>query len=157
MSILEKLRSMNLDDNTKVMLSYSQGADVFVHNETEVETALEYTDVVSTFAELIATPGLNVESMYGSKVIESLRDQGLLDDYERDGTFEDYLSEMLTDNFYDQEFIDYSTEKYDYKRGFTTLSTDVQVSLGNLLENAYFLSAAWDVSVKTENGTLTLD
>ena len=157
MSILERLKDMNLPDDTTVWMSYSAGADVFVHNETEIETALEYTDVVSTFAELIATPGLKVQSRYGSNVIESLRDQGLLEDYERDGTFEEYLAETLNENFYDQEFIDYSTEKYDYKRGFTTLSTDVQVPLGNLLENAYWLSSGWDVSVKTENGTLTLD
>ena len=156
MSILEKLKNMNLPGDTTVTMSYSSGADVFVHNETEVETALEYTDVVSTFAELIATPGLKVQSMYGNNVLESLRDQGMLEDYARDGTFEEYLTETLSENFYDQEFIDHSTEKYDYKRGFTTLSTDVQVQLGNLLENAYWLSSGWDVSVKTENGTLTL-
>jgi len=156
MSILEKLKNMNLPDDTTVTMSYSAGADVFVHNETEVETALEYTDVVSTFAELIATPGLKVRSRYGSNILESLRDQGLLEEYERDGTFEEYLAEMLNDNFYDQEFIDHSTEKYDYKRGYTTLSTDVQVQLGNLLENAFWLSSGWDVSVKTDDGTLTL-
>tara|TARA_B100000700_G_scaffold326896_1_gene439830 strand:+ start:956 stop:1429 length:474 start_codon:yes stop_codon:yes gene_type:complete len=157
MSILEKLREMNLPADTPVRLSYSQGADVFVHNETEVETALEYTDVISTFAELIATPGLKVQSAYGDNILESFRDQGLLDDYERDGTFEDYLAETVQDNFYDQEFIEYSTEKYDYKRGFTTLSADVVVELGNLLENAFWVSSGWEVSVKTDSGTLTLD
>ena len=65
MSILEKLRNMKLPSETVVTLSYSQGTDVFVHNETEVDTALEDTDVVTTFAELIATPGLKVKTMYG--------------------------------------------------------------------------------------------
>ncbi len=157
MSILEKLRNMNLPSETMVTMSYSQGTDVFVHNETEVDTALEDTDVVSTFAELIATPGLKVQSMYGDGIVPSLRDQGLLDDYQRNGTFEEYLVETINNNFYDQEFVDHSTQKYDYKRGFTTLSTDVQIRLDNLLENAYWISGGWDVSVKTENGTLTLD
>ena len=53
MSIFETLTSMNLEPETKVNLSYSEGVDVFVHNETEVDTALRETDVVSTLAELV--------------------------------------------------------------------------------------------------------
>lgn len=157
MSTLETLRNMNLPTDTVVSLSYSQGTDVFVHNETEVETALQDTDVVSAVAELAATPGLKLQNSYGNDVLETFRDAGLLDDYERDGTFEDYLADTINDNFYDQEVIEYSTEKYDHKRGFTTLSADLKVELGNLLENAIWVSSGWDVSVKTPNGTLTLD
>ena len=50
MSIFDTLTSMNLPSDTVVNLSYSEGTDVFVHNETEVETALNDTDVVSTFS-----------------------------------------------------------------------------------------------------------
>ena len=157
MSILEKLRNMNLPVDTMVTMSYSQGTDVFVHNETEVDTALEDTDVVSTVAELVSNPGLKLQNSWGNDVLSTFRDAGLLDDYERDGTFSEYLTEAINDNFYDQEVIEYSTEKYDHKRGFTTLSAQFQVMLGNLLENVYWMSSAWEVSVKTENGTLTLD
>lgn len=157
MSILEKLRNLNLSGDVMVNLSYSQGTDVFVHNETDVDTALQDTDVVSTFAELVATPGLSVSSRYGGNVLESFRGEGWLDDYERDGTFEEYLAEMIVENFYDQEFIEHSTEKYDYKRGFTTLSVNVVIPMNNLLENAYWISSGWEVSVKTDNGVLTLD
>lgn len=90
-------------------------------------------------------------------MLQSLRDEGLLDDYERDGTFEEYLATIITENFYDQEFVEHSTEKYDHKRGFTTLSVDVEASLGDLLEHATWISSNWSVSVKTDNGTLTLD
>ena len=156
MSTLQKLRELNLPENTTVSMSYSAGTDVFVHNETEVETALQDTDVVSMLAELIATPGLKVRTQYGHLALEELREQGFLNDYERDGTFEDYISEILNENFYDQSIIEYSTEKYDHKRGFTTLSADVEVELTNLLENAFWLSSSWEVSVPTESGTLTL-
>ncbi len=157
MSTLQKLRELNLPGDTKVSMSYSSGVDVFVHNETDVDTALQDTDVVSTFAELIATPGLSVSSRFGGNVLESFRGEGWLEDYDRDGTFEDYLSEMITENFYDQEFVEYSTEKYDHKRGFTTLSADVEVELSNLLEKSFWLSSSWSVSVPTPGGTLTLD
>ncbi len=157
MSTLEKLRNLNLSPETMVRLTYSSGADVFHFNETEIETALSETDVVSTLAELVATPKLSVQTQYGNNILEEIRDQGLLEDYERDGGFEDYLSETITYNFYDLDVIEYSTQKYDHKRGFTTLTADVNVALGDLMENAFWVSSAWEVSVPTENGTLTLD
>ena len=156
MSIFETLTSMNLSPDTKVNLSYSDGVDVFVHNETEVDTALSETDVVETFAELVATPGLTVTTQYGTEVLESLRDEGLLDDYERGSfSFSEYIAEAISDNFYDVELIEYTTEKYDHKRGFTTLSAEVQVTLENFMNTQPFLSG-WEVSVKTDKGTLIL-
>ena len=156
MSIIQKIKELNLPEDTFVSLSYSEGADVFVHNETEVETALEMTDVVSTFSELVATRALQAESAYGTHVLDSLREEGYLDDYERGSySFAEHIAEKLQENFYDQEFIEYSTEKYDHKRGFTTLSADLKVSVKNLLFAAPYLGN-WSVSVPTDAGTLTL-
>tara|TARA_Y100000592_G_scaffold11561_1_gene16324 strand:+ start:1478 stop:1948 length:471 start_codon:yes stop_codon:yes gene_type:complete len=155
MSILENLKNLNLDSDAVVSLSYSEGTDVFVHNETEVETALSETDVVNSFAELVSTPGLNVSTQYGGSVLESLREEGLLDDYGRDYTFSEYLAETITDNFYDVDLIDYTTEKYDHKRGFCTLSADVNVTMGNVLESSPCL-VGWKASVETDNGTLVI-
>tara|TARA_R110000772_G_scaffold141219_3_gene250849 strand:- start:1323 stop:1799 length:477 start_codon:yes stop_codon:yes gene_type:complete len=157
MSITQKIKNLNLAEDAVVTLSYSEGTDVFVHNETEIETALSDTDVVTTFASLVATPGLNVLMKSGGNVLESLRSKGHLDDYERgsDG-FEDYIGEFLTENFYDQEFIEYSTERYDHKRGFCTLSAQVQVSASEIISKSPYLSG-WEVSVVTDNGTLTIE
>ena len=156
MSIFEKLASLNLPNETTVSLSISEGTDVFVHNETEVETALSETSVVNDVAELITTPGLVVEDNYGQNPIASLRDEGFLDEYTRgDFAFTEFVSEVINDNFYDQSFVEASTERYDHKRGFTTLSADFNVNLQNLLETRPFV-AGWTVSVPTENGTLTL-
>lgn len=156
MSIFETLTSMNLAPDTKVSLSYSEGTDVLHYNETEIETALRETDVVSTLADLVATPGLSVTTQYGGDVLESLRDDGLLEDYERGSfSFSEYITETINDNFYDIDLIEYTTEKYDHKRGFTTLSAEVQVTLENFVEAQPFL-VGWEVSVKTEKGTLVL-
>ena len=43
--------------------------------------------------------------------------------------FEEYLADTITENFYDVELIEYSTEKYDHKRGFTTLTAEVEIPL----------------------------
>lgn len=157
MSIIQKIKSLNLEGDTTVALEYSEGTDVFVHNETEVETALAETDVVSSFAELIATPGLNASTQWGGPVLESLRDEGLLDDYERGSfSFSEYITEAISDNFYEVDLVEYSTEKYDHKRGFCTLSATVNVSVDDLLSAAPFLSG-WTASVPTNAGTLTIE
>lgn len=155
MSIIKKLQSLNLSADTEVSLSYSDGADVFVHNETEVEDALSETDVVSTFAELIATRGLRVSTQFGGNVLERLREDELLDDYKRDGDFATFLADVISETFYEYDFIESSIEKYDYKRGFCTLSANVKVPLSDIIEHSPFLSG-WEVSVKTDNGNLTL-
>lgn len=157
MSIILKLQALNLPEDTMVNLSYSEGTDVFVHNETDVDDALSYTDVVDTFASLVATRGLNVSTQFGGNVLQTLRSEGHLDDYERgSGTFENYIGEFLTENFYDQDFIEHSTERFDHKRGFCTLSTEVQVPMSEIISESPFLSG-WEISVKTDNGTLTID
>ena len=154
MSIIENLKNLNFESGATATLTYSDGAEVFVHNETEVETALAETDVVWSFVELIATPGLEVKTLFGTNVLESLRDDGLLEDYERDDTFSDYLNEVITDNFWDVDFIESSTEKYDYKRGFCTLTAEVVVPVAQLLELQPSLTG-WSASVRTPVGVLT--
>ena len=52
--------------------------------------------------------------------------------------------------------IEYSTEKYDHKRGFTTLTAQVDIPYANFMEVNPFVSG-WKVSVETENGTLSFD
>jgi len=155
-TIAEKLQNLNVDDNAYITLEYSDGVDVFVHNETAVDTAVAETDVVSEFCGLIATPGLRAEDSWGNNILSELRENGFLDDYERDYTFTEYLTDTIRDNFYDLEFIEKSVESYDYKRGFCTLSTTVRVPVANFIEASPFVSG-WSVSVATENGTLTFD
>ena len=85
-----------------------------------------------------------------------MRDQDLLEDYSRDGEFAEYLTETINENFYDVELVDYSTEKYDHKRGFTTLTATAKVTVSNLLESSPMLFG-WTASVNTEAGVLTLE
>jgi hypothetical protein len=156
MSITDTLKNLNLEPDSLVTLIYSEGTDVFVHNETEVETAMVETDVISTFSELIATPGLQVSTQFGGNVLDRLREDELLDDYDRDGDFGAYLNDVISDNFYDLELIEYSTEKYDHKRGFCTLTAEVQIPVSQLISEMPFLSG-WRASVPTKDGTLMFD
>ena len=157
MSVFERLIELNLPADTTVTMSYSEGTDVFVHNETAVDDAISYTDVIQTFSDLVATPGLQVEAPYCGNILQVMRDNDWLDGYEpRESYFGEYIAETLVENFYDQEFIDSSVERYDYKRGFCTLETTVTTDIGNFLK-AKPMVAGWEVSVSTPDGTLTFD
>ena len=153
MSVLKRLQLLNLPEDTIVTLTLEEGTDVFVHNETEVEDAINETSVINEFAALIAHSKLDARNRWTGNILQHLRDQEYLEAYER-GTFgfEDFLAETLTENFYDHELIEHSTEKYDYKRGFTTLSAAVDIPISNFVEVDPFVSG-WKVSVETENGT----
>ncbi len=157
MSVLKRLQSLNLPEDAIITLTREEGTDVFVHNETEVEDAINETSVIYDFASLIANTKLDARNRWSGNIIQHLRENDFLDEYER-GTFafEDFLAETLTENFYDTDLIEYSTEKYDHKRGFTTLTAQVEVPFANFAEVNPFVSG-WTVSVETDNGTLSFD
>ncbi len=157
MSVLKRLQSLNLADDAIINLKYEEGADVFHFNETEVETALSETSVVNEFVSLVAQSGLDVRTRWHGNVLEHLRNEDYLEDYERGSfEFEEYLAETISENFYDVELIEYSTEKYDHKRGFTTLTAEVEIPYDNFMKIQPFVSG-WSISVETDNGTLTFD
>ncbi len=157
MSLIEKLQSLNLKPNTLINLRYEEGVDVMHYNETEIETALSQTSVVDEFASLITQSGLDARQRWQGNVMEHLRNEDYLSDYERGSyEFENYVADTIRENFYDVELIEYSTEKYDHKRGFTTLTAEVEVPFDNFLKVKPFVSG-WTVSVETDNGILTFD
>ena len=157
MSVVKRLQSLNLPEDAMVTLTFREGTDVFVHNESEVEDAMNETSVINEFAALIAHSKLDARNRWSGNVLEHLRAQDFLDDYERGSFgFEEYLAETLSENFYDTDLIEYSTEKYDHKRGFTTLTAQVDVPVSNFVEVNPFVTG-WQVSVETDNGTLTFD
>jgi hypothetical protein len=157
MSVLKRLQSLNLPEDTIITLTREEGADVFVHNDTAVEDAINETSVISDFASLIANTKLDARNNWCGNVIQRLRSEQYLDDYERGSFgFEDYLVETLTENFYDTELIEYSTEQYDHKRGFTTLTATVEVPLSNLVEVDPTLDG-WTVSVTNDDMNISFD
>ena len=158
MSGFNNLREMNLDPNTQVKLSYSDGIDVVHCHGTHVEEAVEQTDVVEKVAEAITTLGVNIEGEYGGNPLESLRDSMLLEDYPRDYSgFSDFVANVIRENFYEVECIEHHTEQFDYKRGFTTLTANFKTTVGDILSNnvSYLTFSGWKASVKTPAGNLS--
>jgi len=165
--VATQLVELNLSPETKVSLLYSGGCSCYVHNESEVETALAETDVVNVFTSLVSKPGLNFTDNYGNNIIDSLVndewierefvdacwDEGNEDT--DDSELADTLSKAFNDEFYEQDFIEKDVTQYDYKRGFIELTARLNTTVGRILEsNVSF--AGWKVSVPLKGGTFTL-
>ena len=156
MSFKENLSNLNLNEDTNVVFSYEQGADVFHFNETELDTVLSETDVVERVA-VAATSNTGA----GREMLNTLREQGLLEYYERgSGDFQEYVADTLRENFYYADMIEYSTEKYDHKRGFTTLSVQTEAPFGevlNSIEDYNNAFSGWTAEVYVGSAKLSME
>ena len=156
MSTLENLKSMNLSEDTMVTLTREGGASVdFRVGENPSETWTS-DGIPHKLASLVTTKGLDVFDNYGNNIFLKLREEGYLDDYDREGWFEEYISNIMTESGYDLDLFESHTESYDYKRGYCTVTTTIQVPLHQLFNTGTSISG-WQASVKTPVGTLTLD
>jgi hypothetical protein len=168
-NIVEKLQDLNVGEDALVSVSYTEGADVWHINESHVEETAAETDTAQWFAGLLAS-GIPVYSQWGSAekgsdILTQMRDNGALEEYERDGFFEDFIQGVLTETIYDNEYdLEYSTQQYDYKRGRCDISVTVRCRAGDLFAQAErngteFVDSAlsvFDLTVETSAGTLTL-
>ena len=153
-SFYDKIKALGVDDETKVDFSWEEGCDVLHYNETHVETAMGETGAAYVLAEAI-TEGVLYEK--GNEILEEMRDEGLLDEYERgDECFTDFVAEVISDSFYEYDWIEQSTQRFDHKRGWTDLSMELSVPLGNLKDEFYPL-IGWTAKVQTPNGYLTVE
>ena len=75
MSVLKRLQSLEIANDAMIHLTFEEGVDVFHFNETEIETALSETSVVSEFVSLIAQPGLDVRTRWQGNVLQHLRSE----------------------------------------------------------------------------------
>jgi len=170
-NIVKKLTELKVDDSTLVTVSYSEGTDVWHINESHVEESVWETDTAQMFASLL-TSGIPVYSQWGSTeegadILNQMRDNGVLDDYERgEGDFEEYIRNVLAETIYDNEYdLEYSTQQYDYKRGRCDISVKVRCRASDLYDrdkkadvtSVDSALGAFDLIVDTSAGTLTLN
>lgn len=163
MNYENKLKSLNLATDASVTLTYSDGCDVFIHNDTAIETALKETNTVTTFSRFVEH--LAAASDETHWILEQLRDDYVLDyDDEEDDAGNsipvrlDYtdISDAIDENFGEQTFIESEIKRYDHKRGHCTLTAVVELTVEELLKNPPDLTG-WEIEVETDNGTLMIE
>ena len=155
-SFYDKIKALGATDETTVKFSWEEGCDVFHYNETHVETALGETGAAYVLAEAI-TDQFSAFYGKGNSVLDEMREDGLLDEYERgDEAFTDFVAEVIGESFYDYDWIEQSTQRFDHKRGWTDLTMELSIPLGDLKDQSFVLSG-WEAKVQTPNGYLTVE
>ena len=152
MSKIQKLKDANLTTNTKVMLKYEDGNDVVHCHDNYEDDVVGGTCIASYLSEMAINPSLG-----NNHVIQEMRENGLLDDYARGSDdFEDFVSEVVSENWREYDWIEASTEKYDHKRGFTTVSAFLETTVEAVSNMADFELAGWVIEVDHPLGALVI-
>jgi len=159
-NILNTLQNLEVKKDDYVYLNYEERAGVWHIEDNYVEGALRETDTPERLAALLATPGVTVLSRYNEDILATMRNEGLLEDYDREGWFEEYLAEKIREEAYQHDLLTIATERHDHKRGTCEVSANVKVraeelfALGATADN---ITAGFDVLVQTEAGTLRVN
>ena len=157
MSRFDKLREMNLAVSSKVVLSTEDGAEIvhYTGEDYEGETIRE-SGIANSLACLVTS-----QHLPNNTIIEELRGDGLLDDYERGSyEFEEYVTEAIAENGYELGLLEVDTKHYDHKRGYTNVKAEVEITLGEVLaadKASPYLFGGWTVAVETPMGTLNVE
>tara|TARA_R110000744_G_scaffold100796_1_gene194445 strand:+ start:2722 stop:3204 length:483 start_codon:yes stop_codon:yes gene_type:complete len=154
--IMDVLREHEINQDDYIYLSYENGIDTFHYEGRDIETALHQTDVADVMAEALATKGIKIYDEWDYEILDVMRKEGLLTEYQNDFTFEQYLSDVLRIHSQEYEFLTAETRIYDHKRGYTTVQANIKVKAGefmSLQDPEYFVNG-WNISVQTGNGKL---
>ena len=159
-NIIETLKELNVSNEDYVYLNYTDSAEVWHISDDYVSTALGETETAAMLAGAMATTGVTVLSRYDEDILGTMRDEGMLDDYDRDGYFEDYLTGKVQEEAYQYDLLTITTERHDHKRGTCEVAANIKVAaadLYNLGDGANSFVSGFDVVVQTKAGTLTLN
>ena len=152
MSKIQKLKDAKLNTDTKVILKYEDGNGV-IHCHDDYESGVvSKTCIAKYLSEMIVNPSLG-----NNHILQEMREQGLLDDYKRGSDeFEDYVSEVISENWREYDWIETSTEVYDHKRGFTTVSVFLETTVDSVSQLLDFQLDGWDIEIDHPLGSLVI-
>jgi len=152
MSKIQKLKDAKLNTNTKVILKYEDGNSVVHCHDDYEDGVVGETCIARYLSEMVVNPSLG-----NNHILQEMREQGLLDDYERGSDeFEDYISEVVSENWREYDWIETSTEVYDHKRGYTTVAVFLETTVGSVTQLMDFQLAGWDIQVNHPLGSLVI-
>ena len=153
MSRIQKLKVAKVKDNTIIRLKYRDGGSV-VHCSDDFESGvIEETCIANYLSEMVINPSLG-----NNHILQEMRSNGLLEDYARGSDeFEEYVTEVIGENWQEYGWIEVSTERYDYKRGYTEVSAVLETTAGKIFEMADFELAGWDIETDHPLGVLEIE
>ena len=153
-TIIDTINNLDITDETIVTLSYEDRHEGWHSTGDLEENAIRETDTADRVAELILDTQLAVRTSFGdTNAMEAMRDTDLLEGYERgEYAFEQFIASLIRENPHHlDEFVDFSTEQYDNKRGCCTVSAQFKTTVANLKENITAASG-WNITIPIANG-----
>lgn len=146
-------------DDTMVTLTYEDVHEGW-HSTGELEEdSVSATMTADHIAAVITNTKLQAKTSWGDELaIDVLREQDLLNDYERGSYgFEEYIADQIKENFYELDsLIECSIEQYDHKRGRCTVSSELKTTLGNL-RGSSGSATGWKATVSHDGGAFSID
>ena len=153
MSRIQKLKIANVKDDTTIRLKFRDGGSVIHCHDGFEEGVITGTSIANYLSEMVINPALG-----NNHVLQEMRAEGLLEDYERGSDeFEEYVAEVISENWRNYDWIDTSTERHDYKRGYTEVTAVLKTKAKNIYEMADFELAGWDIEVDHPLGVLEIE
>ena len=159
-NIVDALQGLNVAADDYVYMNYEDFAEVWHISDDHITTAIAETETAGMLAKLLATPAITVYSRYEDDILGEMRDNGLLENYDYEGWFEDYLAETIQTEAYEWDLLTITTERHDHKRGTCSIASNVKVFAGDLYSlgaDADYFVSGFDIVVQTPSGLLTLD
>ena len=155
--IIDTINNLDVTDDTIVTLRYEDRHEGWHSTGDLEENAVRETDTADMVAGIILDKQLAVVTNYGdTNALETMRETDFLESYDRgEFAFEQFIAEVIRENPFDlDEFVEFSTEQYDHKRGVCTVSAQFKTTVGNI-KNSPGSVSGWEVSVPTNNGNFT--
>ena len=150
---LKQLKKLGLPGKSHVTLSCSDGQDVFHYTDDDHEgKTVKETEIAAKVATLIS------QKSFDNELLTRMRSWSLLEDYEiRDGTFQEFLTDTIANNWRDCGLLDVLTEHYDHKRGFSRVTAEVDTTVEEVLNLDESVLSGWNLKVQLDAGSLEIE
>ena len=155
--IIDTINNLDVTDDTIVTLRYEDRHEGWHATGDLEENAVRETSTADMVAGLILDKQLAVTTSFGDETaLDAMRAADFLDEYERgEYAFEQFIAETIRENPFEMdEFVEFSTEQYDHKRGVCTVSAQFKTTVGSI-KNSPSSVSGWEISIPTNNGNFT--
>jgi hypothetical protein len=154
--LIDTFEKLDAKEDTIVNLVYADDVNVVHYTGDAEEAAAAETNTIEA---LVSAARSNIK--FQEDLISDMRDQNHLEDYERDSyDFENYCTEIISENFCDYyDYIEFSTEQYDHKRGNTTVTATLTTTIRDLInaEDAISNLNGWKAEFYAASGNVTIE
>jgi hypothetical protein len=152
LSIYKKARQLGKDDQEEITIFLEEGINVAHYEDNYLLDAIQSTELIFALADIVSNRAIYNR---GNSIMTEMRLNGLLDEYQHDGDFAGFVSDVITENFFNYDWIAHETVIYDHKRGHTTFTAAVPIQMSILKENED-LFCGWSAEVQTEQGLVVV-